>query len=92
MMMFRIAENNNIIISANYVDNLVNSSRESIVRTEKLTGKKITFYEEDLCNREGLEAIFAKEKVDAVIHFAGLKAVGESCEKPLEYFSGRRIG
>ena len=74
------------------VDNLVNSSRESIVRTEKLTGKKITFYEEDLCNREGLEAIFAKEKVDAVIHFAGLKAVGESCEKPLEYFSNNLCG
>lgn len=92
-----IASHTNVeLLNAGYevvaVDNLVNSSRESIVRTEKLTGKKITFYEEDLCNREGLDAIFAKEKIDAVIHFAGLKAVGESCEKPLEYFSNNLCG
>lgn len=68
------------------IDNLVNSSKEAVRRVEKLTGKGITFYEEDLCNREAVDAIFAKEQPDAVIHFAALKAVGESCEKPLEYF------
>lgn len=74
------------------IDNLVNSSKESLVRVEKLTGKNITFYEEDICNKKGLEAIFAKEHFDSVIHFAGLKAVGESCEKPLEYFDNNLCG
>ena len=74
------------------IDNLINSSREAIARVEKLTGKKITFYEEDLCNKEKIDQIFAKEKFDAVIHFAGLKAVGESCEKPLEYFENNLCG
>lgn len=92
-----IASHTNVeLLNAGYevvaVDNLVNSSKESIVRVEKLTGKKIIFYEEDLCNKERLDSIFAKEKIDAVIHFAGLKAVGESCEKPLEYFNNNLCG
>lgn len=74
------------------VDNLVNASRESIKRVEHITGKKMTFYETDLCDKEALEEIFLKETFDAVIHFAGLKAVGESCEKPLEYFENNLCG
>ena len=69
------------------VDNLCNSSKESLRRVEKITGKQIPFYEMDLRDEGGLKDIFAKEKIDAVIHFAGLKAVGESVEKPLDYYS-----
>lgn len=69
------------------VDNLKNSSKESLRRVEKITGKQIPFYEMDLRDEKGLENLFAKEKIDAVIHFAGLKAVGESVEKPLDYYS-----
>lgn len=68
------------------VDNLSNSNREAVRRVEQLTGKKIPFYENDIRDKEALRKIFAKEDIDAVIHFAGLKAVGESCEKPLEYY------
>lgn len=68
------------------VDNLCNSSMVSVERAEKITGKKITFYEVDLRDKEGLTAVFDKEKIDSVIHFAGLKAVGESVSKPLEYY------
>lgn len=67
-------------------DNLCNSSMVSIERAEKITGKKITFYEVDLRDKEGLNAVFDKEEIDSVIHFAGLKAVGESVSKPLEYY------
>ncbi len=74
------------------VDNLSNSSTESIHRVEKLTGKPIRFYETDILNKEALKEIFRKEKVDAVIHFAGLKAVGESCALPLKYFSNNLSG
>lgn len=74
------------------IDNLVNSSRESIDRVEELTGKKITFYEEDLLNEKALDEIFCKEKIDSVIHFAALKAVGESCEIPLRYFENNLTG
>lgn len=92
-----IASHTNVeLLQAGYdivaVDNLVNSDRESIRRVEKLTGKQISFYEEDICNEKALDTIFEKEKVDAVIHFAGLKAVGESCEKPLEYFDNNLCG
>ena len=68
------------------IDNLSNSCRESIVRVEELTGKKITFYEGDCRDRETLAKIFTENKIDAVIHFAGLKAVGESCAKPMLYY------
>jgi len=69
------------------VDNLCNSSKESLARVEKITGKKIPFYEMDLREEEKLDALFEKESIDAVIHFAGLKAVGESVAKPIEYYS-----
>lgn len=74
------------------IDNLVNASRRSIERVEELTGKNITFYEEDLLNENALDEIFAKENIDSVIHFAALKAVGESCEIPLRYFDNNLTG
>lgn len=74
------------------VDNLCNSSEESLKRVEKLTGKAPVFYKVDLLDREGLEGVFKKEAVDAVIHFAGLKAVGESVAKPLEYYYNNITG
>ena len=74
------------------VDNLCNSSKKAIDRVEEITGKKLTFYENDLLDREALNRIFDAEKIDAVIHFAGLKAVGESVEKPLEYYYNNLTG
>ena len=68
------------------VDNFYNSCPESLNRIRELTGKDFLFYECDIRDREGLDKIFAENKIDAVIHFAGLKAVGESCAKPLEYY------
>lgn len=68
------------------LDNFYNSKRESLKRIKELSGKDFKFYECDIRDREGLSKIFENEKVDAVIHFAGLKAVGESCVKPLEYY------
>ncbi len=68
------------------VDNLSNSKEEALRRVEKITGKKVKFYKTDLLDREGLEGIFEKERIESVIHFAGLKAVGESVQKPLEYY------
>ncbi len=74
------------------VDNLCNSSRESMERVMEITGKKLTFYEADLLDRAALEQIFEKESIEAVIHFAGLKAVGESVFKPLEYYHNNITG
>ena len=76
------------------VDNLSNSSRESLNRVEQMTGKKISFFELDLLDRAGLEGVFSQcqEKIDAVIHFAGKKAVGESVEKPLLYYHNNITG
>ena len=68
------------------IDNLSNSSEESLKRVEKITGKSIVFYKTDIRDKEALDEIFAKEEPFAVIHFAGLKAVGESVEKPLLYY------
>lgn len=68
------------------VDNLSNSKKEVVDVINKITSKKVKFYEEDVCKSEVLDKIFKKEKIDAVIHFAGLKAVGESVKKPLEYY------
>ena len=68
------------------IDNLCNSKRESVNRIEKITGKKVKFYQCDIRDRAGLDKVFAENSIDAVIHFAGLKAVGESCQKPLEYY------
>ncbi len=74
------------------IDNLVNSSRESLERVKKITGKSVKFYEDDLLDMEALQNIFEKENISSVIHFAGLKAVGESCEIPLAYFNNNITG
>lgn len=68
------------------VDNLYNSKKVAVERIEKITGQKVTFYEADIRDRAAMDEIFAKEDISAVIHFAGLKAVGESVRKPLEYY------
>lgn len=67
-------------------DNLCNSKEESLNRVERITGVRPRFYQVDMLDREGLEGIFEKESISAVIHFAGLKAVGESVYKPWEYY------
>lgn len=74
------------------VDNLSNSCPEAIKRMEKLAGKPIRFYEADILNKEAMREVFQKEQIDAVIHFAGLKAVGESCRLPLQYFRNNLSG
>ena len=68
------------------VDNLSNSCEEALNRVKKITGKDLKFYKTDMVDKEALEVVFKENKFDAVIHFAGLKAVGESVEKPLEYY------
>lgn len=74
------------------IDNLSNSSVESLDRVEEITGKKVRFYKVDLRDKGALSQVFEKEKVEAVIHFAGLKAVGESVRKPLEYYENNISG
>lgn len=74
------------------VDNLYNSSEKALERVEKITGKKVTFYKVDLLDKEALNEVFEKESIDSVIHFAGLKAVGESVAKPLEYYHNNMTG
>lgn len=69
------------------IDNLCNSNKESLERVKKITNKQVKFYEFDVRDKEKLSEVFEKENIDAVIHFAGLKAVGESVQKPLEYYS-----
>ena len=73
------------------VDNFYNSQPESLNRIKKITGKDFKFYEVDIRDKAGLDKVFSENKIDAVIHFAGLKAVGESCQKPLEYYE-KNIG
>ncbi len=68
------------------VDNLCNSKPVVVKRIEELSGKKVTFYQYDVCDVEKMREVFSKESIDAVIHFAGLKAVGESVSLPLEYY------
>ena len=68
-------------------DNLCNSKREVLNRLETITGKRFKFYEVDCCDKGSLRKVFDENKIDSVIHFAGLKAVGESVEIPLEYYS-----
>ena len=68
------------------VDNLYNSQIDVVDKIKKITNKDFKFYEIDLCDKEKLREVFEKEKIDAVIHFAGYKAVGESVEKPLMYY------
>ncbi len=73
-------------------DNLYNSSKESLRRVEELTGKKISFHEGDILDEDKLRGVFETEKIDAVIHCAALKAVGESVKKPLEYYHNNITG
>ncbi|MBQ0156910.1 MAG: UDP-glucose 4-epimerase GalE [Bacteroidales bacterium] len=68
------------------VDNFVNSQPESLKRVAKIIGKEVPFIEADVRDREAMDKVFSNNKIDAVIHFAGLKAVGESVAKPLEYY------
>ncbi len=74
------------------VDNLCNASEESLKRVEQITGKKVTFYKGDILDKEFLNQVFEKEEIESCIHFAGLKAVGESVEKPWEYYHNNITG
>ncbi len=74
------------------LDNLCNSKEESVNRIEQITGKKVKFYKTDMLDLDGMAEIFEKNEISAVIHFAGLKAVGESVEKPLEYYHNNITG
>lgn len=84
------------LINAGYdvvvLDNLCNSSEKSLERVAQITGKKVPFYKVDILDREDMNEIFEKESIDSVIHFAGLKAVGESVSKPLEYYHNNITG
>ena len=81
--------NNNFEVVA--IDNLANSSRESLRRVKQLTGREIPFVEADVRNQSALDDIFTTYDIDSVIHFAGLKAVGESVAKPLEYYDNNLV-
>lgn len=74
------------------VDNLCNSSQESLRRVEKLAGRKLIFEQGDIRDRARLRDVFAAHRITAVIHFAGFKAVGESVEKPLHYYQNNITG
>ena len=74
------------------IDNLSNSKIESINRIKKITGKDFKFYQEDLLNIEALELIFKENNIEEIIHFAGLKAVGESVQLPLKYYKNNITG
>ena len=73
------------------IDNLDNSNSESLKRVEKITGKAVKFYKEDVRDKEALRKIFTENKIEAVIHFAGLKAVGESVREPIMYYDNNLI-
>ncbi|AOT09854.1 UDP-glucose 4-epimerase GalE [Pseudoalteromonas luteoviolacea] len=75
-------QSNEVIV----IDNLVNSSLVALSRVKEITGKDVTFYEGDILDRDFLDSVFSKHDIDQVIHFAGLKAVGESVQKPIEYY------
>ena len=74
------------------LDNLSNSSEKSLQRVEAITGKHVPFYKADILDRDALNEVFKKEKIDSCIHFAGLKAVGESVAKPWEYYENNIAG
>ena len=73
-------------------DNLSNSKEATVGRIEQISGKKVDFVKADICEYDALSDIFKKNEIDAVIHFAGLKAVGESVRKPLEYYTNNIYG
>ena len=75
-------ENYEVVI----IDNLSNSSIDVLERIEEITSKKPKFYEIDACDKEKVSTVFKENKIDAVIHFAGYKAVGESVSEPLKYY------
>lgn len=83
-----LANNYDIIV----VDNLSNSKEAAVGRIEKISGKKIGFYQADICDYDKLTEIFKENDISAVIHFAGLKAVGESVQKPIEYYTNNIYG
>jgi len=85
----QLVENGNEVV---IVDNLSNSKIEALKKVEEITNTKIKFYEVDLLEKEKLNQIFVDENIDAVIHFAGLKAVGESVEIPLHYYNNNVVG
>lgn len=74
------------------IDNLINSNKESLNRVEKITGKKLKFYKIDILDKPALETVFRENQIDGVIHFAGLKAVGESVSIPLKYYENNVAG
>ena len=74
------------------IDNLINSKKESIIRLQEISNRKVAFFSDDMLDKPALEEIFKNNQYDAVIHFAGLKAVGESVEKPLLYYHNNITG
>ena len=74
------------------IDNLSNACEESLKRVEKITGKTLKFYKGDIADKELMDKILTENDIYAVIHFAGLKAVGESVQKPLEYYTNNISG
>ena len=78
-----LLENHNEVV---VIDNLFNSKLDVLDKIKEITGKEVKFYQEDVCDKEALEKIFSENDIDGVIHFAGYKAVGESCQKPLMYY------
>ncbi|TDO96001.1 UDP-glucose 4-epimerase GalE [Marinomonas balearica] len=74
------------------VDNLINSNQVSLERVQQITGKSLTFYPYDLLNKSDIKKVFSKHNIDSVIHFAGLKAVGESTKIPLTYYHNNLTG
>ena len=75
-----------------FLDNFANSKPRALEIIKELTGKDFKFYEADLLDRDAVEKVFAENDIDSVIHFAGLKAVGESCRKPIEYYHNNITG
>ena len=74
------------------VDNLSNSKLEAVRRVQEISGRELSFYETDIIDREGLERVFCENSIDAVMHFAGLKAVGESVVSPIRYYQNNVAG
>lgn len=74
------------------VDNLVNSSAAAVARVRRISGKEVAFYEMDLADQGSLDTVFENHKIDVVVHFAAYKAVGESMDRPLEYYSNNLTG
>lgn len=74
------------------LDNLYNASEKAVERVKQITGRELVFYNADVCDRAAVTKIFDEQKIDAVIHFAGYKAVGESVHKPIEYYTNNIDG